>query len=186
MTNLETSLLSHLNEFLAFARGRLGDPDLAADVVQESLLKALKSAPESRESRDVENVRAWFYQILRRTIIDLHRRQQTEANAAGRLEVEFDLTPDSAGERTVCACLDRLVPTLKPEYATLIQRVDLAGESPEAVSVELSITRNNLTVRLHRARQQLKERLEGSCQMCATHGCLDCTCDTPTERWLRE
>lgn len=79
MTNLETSLLQHLNEFLAFARARLGDPDLAADVVQESLLKALKSAPESR---DVENVRAWFYQILRRTIIDLHRRKQTEASAA--------------------------------------------------------------------------------------------------------
>jgi RNA polymerase sigma factor (sigma-70 family) len=178
MTHLESSLLSHLNEFLAFARGRLGDPDLAADVVQESLLKALKSAPESR---DVENVRAWFYQIMRRTIIDLHRRKQTEASTAEKLELEFDLSPGSDGERTVCACLNRLVPTLKPEYATLIQRVDLAGESPEAVSVGLSISRNNLTVRLHRARQQLKERLEASCLMCATHGCLDCTCDTPAE-----
>jgi RNA polymerase sigma factor (sigma-70 family) len=178
MTNLETSLLHHLNEFLAFARGRLGDPDLAADVVQESLLKALKSAPESR---DVENVRAWFYQILRRTIIDLHRRKQTEASAAEKLGLEFDLRPGSEDERTVCACLDRLVPTLKPEYATLIQRVDLAGESPESVSVELAITRNNLTVRLHRARQQLKERLESTCRMCATHGCLDCTCDPQVE-----
>jgi RNA polymerase sigma factor (sigma-70 family) len=178
MTNLETSLLSHLHEFLAFARGRLGDPDLAADVVQESLLKALKSAPETR---DVENVRAWFYQILRRTIIDLHRRKQTEANAAEKLELEFGLTPGSEDERVVCACLGRLLPALKPDYAVLIQRIDLAGESPEKVSVELSITRNNLTVRLHRARQQLKERLETTCRMCATHGCLDCTCDTPAD-----
>lgn len=178
MTNLETSLLSHLNEFLAFARGRLGDPDLAADVVQESLLKALRAAPADRE---VENVRAWFYQILRRTIIDLQRRKQTEAGAAEKLELEFGEAPDAESDRTICACVGRLLPTLKPEYARLIQRVDLAGEPAETVSLELAITRNNLTVRLHRARQQLKERLEASCRMCATHGCLDCTCDTPAE-----
>jgi RNA polymerase sigma factor (sigma-70 family) len=179
MTTLETSLLHHLNEFLAFARGRLGDPDLAADAVQDSLLKALKS---TGQAPDIENVRAWFYRILRRTIIDLHRKQRTRAEAAEKLEFELAAATDPDAERLACACLGHLVPTLKPEYAALIQRLDLAGESPEVVSTELSITRNNLTVRLHRARQQLRERLEASCRMCATHGCLDCTCDTPAKR----
>lgn len=42
----------------------------------------------------------------------------------------------------------------------------------------LGITRNNLKVRRYRARQQLRERLEETCQACAEQGCLDCTCST--------
>jgi RNA polymerase sigma factor (sigma-70 family) len=179
MATIETSLLNQLNEFLAFARSRLGDPDLAADAVQDSLLKALKS---TGQIQTVDNVRAWFYTILRRTIIDLHRKQRTRAEGAERLELELAPAADPDADRIACACLGHLLPTLKPEYATLIRRLDLAGESPEAVSIELAVTRNNLTVRLHRARQQLKERLEASCQMCATHGCLDCTCDASADR----
>jgi hypothetical protein len=72
--------------------------------------------------------------------------------------------------------------TVMTRYPPVIQPARPGGESPEVVSTELPITRNNLTVRLHRARQQLRERLEASCRMCATHGCLDCTCDTPAER----
>jgi RNA polymerase sigma-70 factor (ECF subfamily) len=36
--------------------------------------------------------------------------------------------------------------------------------------------RNNLKVRLHRGRKQLRERIEQTCRACATHGCLDCIC----------
>jgi DNA-directed RNA polymerase specialized sigma24 family protein len=60
-----TSLLKNVDEFTGFARKRLADPELAADAVQESLLKALKAADQIR---DEENAKAWFYRILRRTI----------------------------------------------------------------------------------------------------------------------
>ena len=43
MKKVESYLLDNLNEFVGFARKRLGDPELAADAVQESLLKALKA-----------------------------------------------------------------------------------------------------------------------------------------------
>jgi len=45
------------------------------------------------------------------------------------------------------------------------------------VAKELGITPNNLKVRRHRARQQLRERLEEVCRTCAKHGCLDCSCE---------
>jgi RNA polymerase sigma-70 factor (ECF subfamily) len=69
-----------------------------------------------------------------------------------------------------------LIPTLKPEYADLIQRLDLKGEITDEVAAALDLNANNLRVRHHRARQQLRERLEQTCRMCAKHGCLDCTC----------
>lgn len=177
MTTLESSLLSHLSEFLAFARRRLSSPELAADAVQESLLKALRS---ENVLRDEASARAWFYRILRRTIIDLYRRDDLHAQAVEKLKAELDLSkrPDPEEELVTCRCLKALLPTLKPEYVELIERLDLNGEPVEAASQRLKITKNNLIVRHYRARQQLRERLELSCQSCATHGCLDCTCDS--------
>ena len=49
MATIETQLLENVREFTAFARKRLRDPELAADVVQESLLKALRSSDQLRD-----------------------------------------------------------------------------------------------------------------------------------------
>ena len=175
MEKVETYLLDNVHEFVGFARKRLGDPELAADAVQESLLKALKAADQIR---DEDNARAWFYRILRRTIIDLYRRRDARDRALAELEHKLDSPPDKEEERIVCACMERLLPTMNPQYALLIKRLDFNEEAPDTVAASLGISRNNLNVRLHRARQQLKRRLEENCRVCAKHGCLDCQCGT--------
>jgi RNA polymerase sigma factor (sigma-70 family) len=173
MHQIEEQLLKQLDTFTAFVRGRVGDPHLAADVVQDSLLKAVKSADQLR---DDENVTAWFYRILRRTIIDLYRRRGASQRALDRLEQELNTPPDAEEQRTACACVESIIPTLKPDYAELIRRLDLDQKPAEKVGAELGLNANNLRVRHHRARQQLRERVEQTCRMCAKHGCLDCTC----------
>jgi DNA-directed RNA polymerase specialized sigma24 family protein len=85
-----------------------------------------------------------------------------------------DLSPEDEGE--LCECFRTLIPTLKPEYAELLDRVELGRERPEAVADSLGITSNNLKVRRHRARQALRVRLKEVCRTCADHACLDCTC----------
>jgi RNA polymerase sigma factor (sigma-70 family) len=174
-----TSLLKNVDEFTGFARKRLADPELAADAVQESLLKALKAADQIR---DEENAKAWFYRILRRTIIDLYRRRDARDRALAELEKELDPPPDTEEERIVCACMERLLPLMTPQYSVLLQRIDLNEESPDSVAASLGITRSNLNVRLHRARQQLKRRLEENCRVCAKHACLDCHCSSDAKR----
>jgi RNA polymerase sigma factor (sigma-70 family) len=173
MEKIEAYLLENVHEFAGFARKRLGDPELAADAVQESLLKALKAADQIR---DEENAKAWFYRILRRTIIDLYRRRDARDRALAGLERELNSPPDKEEEIVVCACMERLLPGMTPQYSVLLQRVDLNEESPDSVAASLGISRSNLNVRLHRARQQLKRRLEENCRLCAKHGCLDCHC----------
>lgn len=175
MNTIETQLLANLQEFVGFARKRLRDPELAADAVQESLLKAIKSIDHIR---DDETTKAWFYRILRRTIIDLYRREDVRERAIAKLERELDSPVTADEERVACACLQRLIPSLKPQYAALLRRLDLDNEPLESIAASLSVTRNNLTVRLHRARKQLKERLIDTCRLCARHGCLNCTCDS--------
>ncbi|SLM45275.1 ECF family RNA polymerase sigma factor (fragment) [Nitrospira sp. ND1] len=41
----------------------------------------------------------------------------------------------------------------------------------------LQVTPNNLTVRLHRARQALRASLEQTCGLCTRQGCFNCTCE---------
>jgi RNA polymerase sigma factor (sigma-70 family) len=173
MASIENELMENVREFTAFARSRLRDPELAADAVQGSLLKALRS---SDELRDEEKAKAWFYRILRRTIIDLYRRRDARDRAMADFEREFGDAPDTEEEQVICGCMERLLPGMAPQYAELIRRVDLNEENPDALAAELSISKKNLKVRLHRARQQLKGRLEENCGVCATHGCFDCRC----------
>lgn len=173
MKRVEAPLLANLKTFVAFARSRVGDAQLAEDVVQESLIKAL--AAGQKPTKEAETL-TWFYRILRRSIIDLYRRRAVNKAALARLERELDAPPDAEEKRVVCGCVNTLIPTLKPDYAELIQRLDLGGETPEQVGAALGMTANNLRVRHHRARQQLRERLEQTCRLCAKHGCVDCTC----------
>ncbi|CAN5122976.1 hypothetical protein BH20VER2_BH20VER2_10220 [soil metagenome] len=175
---LATTLLTNLAAFQGFARRRLGDDELAADAVQESLLRALKS---DRQLAADDNALAWFYRILRNVLTDLHRRHAVRTRALERFATESAVaaeTNDKDLQETACACFRGLLPTLRPEYAQVLQLSDLDGQPAESVAEQLGISKNNLKVRLHRARRQLRERLEQTCQACATHGCLDCHCDS--------
>lgn len=171
---LGTTLLANLGAFQSFARKRLANDQLAADAVQEGLLRALRAAP--RLSHD-QNLLAWFYRILRNVLADLHRANAREREKLAEFSQErSDNDPET--ESVACACLKGLLPSLRPEYAQVIQRMDLDGATPAAMAEDLGISRNLLKVRLHRARRQLRERLEQTCRACATHGCLNCTCES--------
>lgn len=176
MNNITThKLLDHRQKLLAFVRGKISDPALAEDILQDSLLKALRAAPELR---DEEKLIPWFYRILNNAIIDHYRRKATASKyqAAHAGEAEPAIEPED--EAAICACFRELIPTLKPEYAGLIEELELSGGDPAQAARRRGLTRNNLKVRRHRARQALRQRLEETCRLCAKHGCLDCTCNT--------
>lgn len=173
MTPLESSLLDNLDVLLGYARKQVGDPDLAAEVVQESLLKALEAVPTLR---DDDKVLPWLYRILNNTITDLYRRRGVEAKYRPVLVQELETTLEPEDYAEVCRCFEAVLPTLNPAYAALIESLELGEADPQAVADHLGITRGNLKVRRHRARQQLRQRLEETCRTCATHGCLDCSC----------
>ena len=168
---LAAALMPQLDAFVNFARKRIADPELAADIVQDSLLKAMKSAGTLRED---ENAVAWFYRILRNSITDLYRRRATQTKMLEQLANEPQPAHDDDPE--FCKCMDGVIDTLKPEYAAVIREIDLKERPIAAVAKNLNSTTNNLTVRLHRARHQLRERLEQTCHLCSKHGCLNCTC----------
>lgn len=176
MSATEQAILENFQTFVAFARKRVGDPHLAEDIVQDSLVKALSA---ENKPADEEDTVAWFYRILRRSIIDLYRRKDARTRALERFAQEFPEEPVEEDERLLCQCFARLLPSVPPQYRELLSAVDLQGEDIGEVASRLGVTRNNLTVRLHRARKHLKDALTQTCQACSNEGCLDCTCEEP-------
>ncbi len=173
MEQMVSQLVSSRAKFLGYIRKRVSDPDLAEDILQDSLLKAVRSAPEIR---DGERLVPWFYRILQNAITDAYRRRAAETNRKLNFARESKNSLSPEDERTICECMNELIPTLKPEYAEVTKSIELDGEDSEVVAKRLGISRDNLKVRTHRARQALRKRLEETCRVCAVHHCLDCTC----------
>lgn len=172
MANL-SQLLAGREKFLGYIRKRICDPDLAEDILQDCLLKAVQSATEIK---DEQKLVPWFYNILQNAIIDAYRRKAAEVNRRTNYAAEVEQFVEPEEEKTICECVNELIPTLKPEYAEVTKSIDLDGDDPDVVAKRLGISRNNLKVRLHRARQALRKSLEETCRVCAKHHCLDCAC----------
>lgn len=172
-------LLENESTFRQFVRRRVGEEVIVEDILQQSFTKAVE---RSHSVNNEHSALAWFYQILRHTVADYYRSHGAEARRNEAFLQELTMSgndqepPPDEVKATTCACVHDLLPSLRGNYADLIKRIDLNGESPEQVAKELKISRNNLTVRLHRARQSLRASLEDACGICSRHGCLNCVC----------
>ncbi|MFO1525036.1 MAG: sigma-70 family RNA polymerase sigma factor [Turneriella sp.] len=163
-------IVSYIDRLTAYAQSRLADKDLAADAVQEAVTKAVKASPALK---DDGKLLPWLYTILRNTIVDLTRRQAREV-ASAELPDLAAAEPDE--KETICGCFKPLIATLPSDYGEVIQAIDLEEKPREDVADELGVTVTNLNVKLHRAREKLRQAIENTCNLCAKHGCLNCSC----------
>lgn len=176
-------LTENRQSFLAFLTRRLGSEAVAEEVLQEAFVKGLEKASTLRETR---NTVAWFYRLLRNAIVDHYRHQAAESSALQQkaLQQKSDedlITEDAELKSTVCACILRLTATLKPEQAAILRGVDLEGASVAGFAQAAGISANNASVRLHRARLTLAQRVLESCGDCCRQGCAECECEPDEE-----
>jgi RNA polymerase sigma-70 factor (ECF subfamily) len=170
------TLVDHHRRFLSFLEHRVGDRQLAEDILQESFARGLEKVDAVR---DPERIVAWFYRLLRNAVTDRFRARAAEGRAleAFAREIESEQAPADLAER-ICACFEPLIDELPPAQARILRQVDLEDRRPLDVATAEGITANNAMVRLHRARRSLAERLRQVCRTCADHGCFDCHCGT--------
>jgi RNA polymerase sigma-70 factor (ECF subfamily) len=127
--------------------------------------------------RDDESAVAWFYRLLRNALVDRARRASAERRGLARLAEE---APEAANDpelvAIICACVGSLVETLEPPHQRALRDVELGTTSVRDFAASEGITPGHAAVRLFRARQALRRRVEQSCGTCATHGCYQCEC----------
>ncbi len=173
------TLVANHARFLGFVERRVGSREDAEDILQEAFVRGMHRAGSLRSR---ESAVAWFYRLLRNALVDHHRRRGAEERALVKAAAREDREAPAADEQlldAVCGCVERLLGTLRSEYAEALRRVEVDEVPVRRYAEEAGITLNNAAVRLHRARLALKRQLERCCGTCVTHGCFDCTCDRP-------
>lgn len=171
---VEAALIEANQDVYRFLRRRLGNDHDAKDVLQDFHVRVLSRFDSLR---DEDRLRGWMSRILQSVLADHYRAKHRHGQLRDALSAEPLPETDAEDiDLLICACLYKLLPTLKPRQAELIWRADLMGEERERLAADLGISAATLRVRLHRARQALRARLMESCLTCVEHGFFDCAC----------
>lgn len=167
-------LVAAHREFLAFLERRVESRAAAEDILQAAFARGLERGADVQE----ENVVAWFYRVLRNSIIDHYRHRSASARAMETWGREFSerREPDVELRQEICECIAGLLAGLKPEYRDALRAVDMDGGKLSDLAEQSGITAENAAVRVHRARKALRRKVEQACGTCAEHGCFDCHC----------
>ena len=155
---------------LRYLRSRLPSHEDAEDALQDVTLKLIRHAEVFMKAQCRD---AWFGTALRNTVIDRYRRAAAQRRLVESLSIEPAVNIESEEEDTLTpiACLKAALPSLKFEYGRLLQQVYLEGVSLNDVARGEQMTANNVAVRLHRARNALRQKMQRQCQTCPMEEC---------------
>lgn len=167
-TAFASEVLPYQRELYAAALRYTKEPAGAEDLVQETLLRALKSWDSFEPG---SNCRAWLYRILTNSFINKHRRKKRHQRFAHErgddgiialygAEKRRHRQPDepmlhAALSDEVAAALA----SLSEDYRRVVELADLEGIRYKDIAERLEIPIGTVMSRLFRARRQLEEAL---------------------------
>jgi RNA polymerase sigma-70 factor (ECF subfamily) len=127
-------VLPHLDRLLGFARRRTGEPEDAADAVQETCVRAWLGFGELR---DDSLVRPWRYRILRSVLSDSHEKngRRRELVPISRLEdvheklvaTDGDFVFAEVAARIEGETLRAALAAIPEDFATAVELHDIDG-----------------------------------------------------------
>jgi RNA polymerase sigma-70 factor (ECF subfamily) len=146
----------HYEEVFRAALRVTGNPADAEDVLQTVFLRVLASA-RGGDVADVALPAAYFRRAAVNAAVDVLRRRELRAESV------FDAEAPHAAVQPPVLLKERLrraIATLDGEDASLFLLRHVEGLSIEELAGMFQVSKNNLTVKLHRIRQRLQAELE--------------------------
>ena len=168
----ETLVRAFSPRLLAVALRLLGSEEDARDALQDAFLSAFRSldrfAGESRLS-------TWLHRIVvNASLMKLRTRRRKPEESIEDLLPRFDSTGhqveppvlwrdaavDSSNRDAICTLVRHHIDRLPENYRTVLLLRDIEGFDTEETARLLGVTRNAVKLRLHRARQGLRNLLD--------------------------
>jgi len=172
----EREALAHLDALQHFAFQLCRDEQSSRDLVQETMLKALRYFHTYKEGT---NCRAWLYQICKNSFINGYRRRQHEPiavdfqseamNGSHGDERTTHIEPheDTRYQMNVGYLSDEVASALAAipaDYQTVLILSDIEGYTYEEVADFLRTPIGTIRSRIHRGRKRLADRLAAFAQ----------------------
>ena len=148
----------------SFVAVRVGDRELAADIIQDVIVRSIASGALQR----VDNPNAWLYRSARNAVIDYYRTKRFhEPLPEPDQWPEPDLARNEPNQATreLAGCLTPLLAALPEAARDALTRVDLDGQTHQHAADELGISVSGMKSRVQRARRQLKDVLTQCCSV---------------------
>jgi RNA polymerase sigma-70 factor, ECF subfamily len=154
---------AHAAELRGYLRHRVGDADVADDLLQDVFVKAMR---QGRHFCALDHPRAWLFQVARNALVDRLRTQHahepvTDALADSSAQAAEPPAPIDA----LSDCVARTLAELAPEDAAILRACDLEGQTQRDYAAAHGLGLPAAKSRLLRARQRLRERLTQVCRV---------------------
>lgn len=127
------------------------DSDEVADLFQETLINLWKGMPEKDE---ISNIKGWIYRVSLNTCISLNRKKKSRPTVP--LTMDIDLFESKSEKEQQVEMLHKRITRLQP-FDRAIVLLWLEDISYEEIGLILGITAKNVSVRLTRIREKLKQ-----------------------------
>jgi RNA polymerase sigma-70 factor (ECF subfamily) len=159
----EALALEHLDMLYRVARRMTRDPHRAEDLVQETYLRAFRSAGEFK--LQTFGIRPWLLRILHNLHVSRGQREKRQPTGIEEEQLEHAaIAPEPIPAFTwdgMDEQLKRAFDNLPDEYQTVMQLWAIEELSYKEIADALSVPLGTVMSRLHRARQRLAEQLKG-------------------------
>jgi RNA polymerase sigma factor (sigma-70 family) len=137
----------------------------AEEIAQDCFVKAYRSLPNfQRQSK----FSTWLYSIVYTTAMTALRKKRVDTDSIDdentyiQLENHSGYDTNSAENKSRSYYLNQAIAQLLPDDAAIISLFYMGEQSLEEIGQTLGIEANTVKVKLFRARQRLKEKLERS------------------------
>jgi RNA polymerase sigma-70 factor (ECF subfamily) len=164
----EQEAIPHMDILYNYALRMTSSPDDAADLVQETFLKAFRFWDKYEKGT---NIRAWLFRILKNSFINKYRKETKEPETVDYNEIQnFYNTikadwadPNDLQDKIFGGLLEddvaRALEALPEEFRTVVILCDIEGLSYEEIAEFVDCPIGTVRSRLHRGRKILRDML---------------------------
>jgi len=164
----EREAVPHMDLLYNYALRTTGNPDDAADLLQETYLKAYRFWDKYEKGT---NIRAWLFRIMRNSYINRYRKETREPDTVDYDEVQNfynsvrDTSTDESDlqEKIFGGALSddvaRALESLPEDFRTAVILCDIEGLTYEEIAEFVDVPVGTVRSRLHRGRKMLQREL---------------------------
>lgn len=156
---LHEAILHEIPSLRRYARFLARDPDLADDLVQEALTRAVGAADSFRLGT---NIRAWLFTILKNVVRNSVRRgRHSPIQSVDLVDTTVRSDPaDQPDAHLELTSLADAIDTLPPSFKQVLLLCGVEGFLYEEAATVLDVPVGTVRSRLFRARNLLMKRIE--------------------------
>jgi RNA polymerase sigma-70 factor (ECF subfamily) len=159
VTSFETMMIDCLPHLRAYGRSLTKDPDMADDLVQDTIVRAIGARESFQEGT---NLKAWLFTILRNKFLDDRRRKRGYFEQIENVVHERLVCPPSQDAAVEFANVAAVFWSLSAPHREILMLIGVNGLNYEEAAAILGCPIGTVRSRLSRARTELQKKLSAA------------------------